>query len=658
MPRRLAAIVFTDLAGYSQLAQSNESGALRLLQEQERLVRPLLTAHEGRKVKSMGDGLLLEFENALGAVEFGAELQRVATERNSREGVVPLRIRIGVHLGDVQRQGRDIVGDAVNVASRIEPLAEPGGLCISEQVYAQVRNKVPYRMESLGLKSLKGIREPVQVYRVQLPWATPKARPSTSNLPRLAVLPLVNIAADPKDEYFTDGLTEELISTLAQLRGLRVISHTSVNQYKGTAKSIAQIGSELGADHVLEGSVRKAGDQLRIAVQLIDARTDEHLWARTYDRKLENVFAIQADVAERAADALKVELLKSEREAIHERPTSSVRAFEYYLRGTQAVRQVAEFSRDQARTDREAERYLEAAIREDPQFSAAYSALATHLIQVSGVTRPAKELFPRARELVAKALELNPNSSDAHTAKGNLAMQADLDWASAEAEFQQAIELNPSNSAAHTWYAYLLHTLQRFPEARKQNLAAVGLDPLWVLPAYQLASGYELTGDTETYLEYEKKMIETFGDGPGPRFGVAWGHALLGHAEEALALIEPMKSDTSQHSRTGRAALLALLGRVEETRELLADWEAGRLSEFTSLCSVAMGYAVVGEKEKALALLEREQREGGRGLWSNYQWFQFDSLRDDPRFVALLREMKLPTTVSRPLWKPPRLRKG
>jgi adenylate cyclase len=653
MPRRLAAIMFTDIAGFTKLAQTDEPAALELARDQKSLVESLLAGREGRLVKSIGDGLLLEFENALDAVTFGVELQGKAQERNSQKGVQPLSIRIGVHLGDVQREGSDILGDAVNLASRIEPLAEPGGLCISEQVYAQVRNKVPYQIGKLGLRSLKGVQEPVQVFRVALPWTEAATSAGGSEVPRLAVLPLANISPDPADAYFADGLTEELISTLARVKGLRVISHTSINQYRGTAKPVAQIGSELGADHVLEGSVRKAGDQLRISVQLIDARTDEHRWAETYDRRLENVFAIQADVAERTAGALRVHLFKSERDAIREKPTESLAAYDHYLRGIQAAQSFMADSERMEAMDLEVERRFDLAIQEDPNFSAAYSALATHLVAAGGMTRTAKSLFPKARRMVAKALDLDPDSSDAHTAYGNLVMQADLNWTGADSEFHRAIALNPSSSTAHSWYGYLLTVLQRFREAETEDRAAIELDPLWPLPWYQLLSTLSNSGDLPRAAETARKLIETFGDLPGNRFGLGLVNALMGREAEALTCIEPLRNSQDLRARSGRATILSILGDPRELRRLMTDWEQGKIKHFVSPIGAAMGYSALGEKGKALDLLEREQREGDRALWSQYQMVEFDPIRDDPRFVAMIRELNLPADVSRPRWTPP-----
>ena len=639
--------MFTDLAGFTSLTQADEAGALRLLKEQERLVRPVLEAHRGRKVKSMGDGLLIEFPDALDAVECAVDLQRHAHERNAREGAPPLRLRVGLHLGDVQRRGSDIFGDAVNIAARIEPLAEPGGVCLSEPVFVQVRHRVPFQVEKLGPRSLKGVREPIEVFRIVLPWTTEPGPPRGPAVPRLAVLPLTNISPDPSDGYFADGLTEELITVLSQIRGLRVISRTSVNQYRGTTKSIAQIGSELGADSVLEGSVRKAGDQLRISVQLIDSRTDEHRWAQTYDRKLENVFTIQTEVAERTAGALKVELLQSEREALQERPTSNLRAYELYLRGIEAFRRHFEASSGFESRDQEVQRYFDAAIQEDPKFGAAYSYLANHLLGVLGMYRSAKEVVPRARELVARALELNPNSPDAHTACGNLAFQADLDWVHAEAEFQQAISLNPSSSTAHFWYAFLLGILQRFEESRKQYRAAIDLDPLWILPRCNLASSFFRTGDFESLTAAFEKLTREFPESLACRMSLAWSYSLVGRTGDAVGLVEALPAATDLAARATRCDILALLGRTGEAQALLADWEGGRLGEYFPLTQIAGFYAICGAPERALAVLEQDYREGDHTLWNAYQSPEFDSIRTEPRFVALLRAMKLPTHIPR-----------
>lgn len=649
MARRLAAIMFTDIAGYTALSQTDEAAALRLLQDQERLVRGLLEIHRGRLVKSIGDGLLIEFANALDAVECAVDLQHHIRERNAREPTPPLRVRIGIHLGDVEGSGSDILGDAVNVASRVEPLAEPGGICLTAAVHDQIQNRGSFQLEGLGAKTLKGIRSPVGVYRLVLSREGGAPRPNEPGPPRLAVLPLQNISPDPSDDYFADGLTEELITVLSQIKGLRVISRTSASQYKGTTKSIAQIGSELGADSVLEGSVRKAGDQLRIAVQLIDTKTDEHRWAQTYDRKLENVFAIQADIAELAAGALKQQLLTAERGAIRERPTSSLAAYEYYLRGIQASQRWDELGGWSEAADQEAVKYLEAAIAEDPKFAAAYSFLASHLIAVMGQTRPSRQVIPRARELVAKALELNPRSPETHIARGLLAMQADLDWTRAEAEFQEAIVLNPSSSQARFWYGLLLEALQRFDEARKQWLASIELDPLWTVLKLRVAILPLRLGDIDAWIASWERLAQLYPEDLNVRVPLARCYALVGRTADAMRLVDSLPRGTDLLSRGRRASILAILGHPDELRALLTDWEKGRIERYVPLDLAAYWCAMVGETERALSLLEQDYQNGDRAFWLSYQDTGFDGIRENPRFRAILRAMHLPTTLSRTL---------
>jgi len=594
----------------------------------------------------MGDGLLLEFQNALDAVECGVELQRVIHVRNARKEVLPLRIRIGIHLGDVQHEGTDILGDAVNVASRLEPIAEPEGLCVSFPVYDQVRNKLPYTFENLGPKRLKGVQEPVGIYRVVFPWTGAAFTSRESVLPRLAVLPLTNISPDPKDEYFAEGLTEELITVLSQVKGLRVISRTSVSGYKGTTKPATKIGTELQADSVLIGSVRKVGNQLRIAVQLIDTRSDEQRWSQTYDRKLENIFGIQTEIAERTAAALRIELLHSDREAIQSRPTSSLSAYEAYLRGIQAIQRFHLLSSDEV--DREVVQHFEEAIRHDPSFSAAYARLAIHLIEAIGETRPAAEVALRAQDLVTKALETNPNSSDGHLARAMLVWQLDLAWDRVEAELLQAITLNPSSCAARVRYGALLQVLQRWDEAQVQLRAAREQDPLGLEPRGLLAQVYVARGDLPTAISVVEVLLQDFPNMAGIRAWLAALYAWAGRREDAARMIEPFAGAPDLGSRIYRATVQLRLGREEDARALLADWEAGKISGAHIARYAAELYAMLGDKTRALALLEQDERSGERLIWQIYQARGLDSIRDDARFIALLRAENLPTTVDRP----------
>jgi len=337
--RRLAAIMFTDMVGFTSLTQRDEPLAMGLLDEQRRLVRPILAQHKGREVQTVGDAFLVEFVSAFEAVSCAVEIQTALREINEkRPEAQRILVRIGIHLGDVIHNGAEVAGDAVNVASRIEPLSPPGGVCVTAQVQASVVNRVAYGFESLGTPKLKNVSTPIEVFRVAGYGAgltpTTLTRKALAG-DRVAVLPFANISPDPADEYFADGMTEELIASVSQIKGLRVIARTSVMRYKGANKPIAEIGRELDVGNVLEGSVRKAGEKVRISVQLIGTSDEVPRWSQKYDRSMSDIFAIQSEIAQNVAEALRDQVLGGAHAGKEERATSSTEAYVSYLRGRQ-----------------------------------------------------------------------------------------------------------------------------------------------------------------------------------------------------------------------------------------------------------------------------------------------------------------------------------
>ncbi len=406
--RRLAAIMFTDMVGYSALTQRNEALALELLEEHRRLLRPLFAEHGGRVIGTTGDGFHVEFGSALQALRSALEAQRVLNDRNATLPVERgIRIRIGIHVGDVVFSEGNVYGDGVNIAARLEPLAEPGGICISQQVYDQVHTKIDVPLATMGKPALKNIQTPIEVYRVMLPWAgqpgstspatahmmTPEPsaqthRPAADRM-SIAVLPLANLSPDPDNEYFSDGLTEDILTQLSKIRRLKVISRTSAMQYKKTSKNVREIGRELSVATILEGGVRKAGNKVRISVQLIDAGTDEHLWAETYDRELADIFAIQSDVARQITDALKAYVSPEERARIEHQPTHNVEAYQAYLKGLFLWNQ-----RSDASVNAGIEQFRRA-IELDPRYAPAHVGLADSYIVLGnfGTYRPS-DIYP------------------------------------------------------------------------------------------------------------------------------------------------------------------------------------------------------------------------------------------------------------------------
>jgi adenylate cyclase len=637
--RRLVAIMFTDMVGYSALAQVDESSALVMLERHNQLLRPLFSKFRGREIKTVGDAFLVEFESTLDAVRCALEIQRSLHDHNAASaGEGKIRIRIGIHVGDVVEVDGDLLGDAVNIASRIEPLADPEGISLTQQAYDQVQNKISTRFAKLPPVALKNIRLPMTVYRVVLPWSSEGAE-GTNPRPvgglNLAVLPLANISPDPNDEYFADGLTEELITQLSQVQDLTVIARTSVIPYKLAPKSIAQVGSELGVDTILEGSVRKAGQRIRITLQLIDVDSQRHLWASSYDRDIGDVFAVQTDIAERTAGALRLELTKARHPQVARKPTPDPVAYDVYLRGLVAA------SEPSAATVSEAIRYFEEATRLDPDFAEAFAAWANLYVMAAGDFLPMREAMPKARALVAKALELDPNSSDAHVALANIALQFDSDWGRAEAEFEKAISLNPSNAVACRFFSILLLVLERFEEAKEMCRRAIRLDPGRESLQGTLAWAEFDSGNVEAAFAYAEKSRDNEPTSVAKHVQLGLIYLAAGRTDDARREADVPLVDAADEERFDHALLNALVGRPEAARVVAAEVERGQAKSYTSATHLAMLYAAMGESSRALDLLEQDYRDGDRVLWLFHRGVFFDSIREDPRFVALLRRYGL-----------------
>ena len=636
MARRLAAVMFTDLANYPAMSQADEAGALRLLRDPERLVRPTLELHHGRKVKSIGDGMLVEFPDALDAVECAVELQRRLHEHNTKEGARPLQLRVGIHLGDVQRQGTDILGDAVNIASRLEPLADPGGVCQSEQVYAQVRHRVACRFEGLGARLLKGISEPVGVYRVVLPWASGLLPAPQGVSRRLAVLPLTNISPDPSDEFFADGLTEELISTISKVRDLGVISRTSVMQYKGHTKHVAEIGRELGVDSILEGSVRKAGSRIRVAVQLIDAGSDRHLWAERYDRDLDDIFEVQSDIARQVAEALRVRILHPEKERIEKRPTESVEAYTLYLKG------IYQRSMWTPRAFGRAIEFLTQACQQDPAFALAYARVAECYVLIADQGVSSAEAIPKAKEYASRALSLDDSLVEAFYAQAMIANQFDWDWARAEDSFQRALSLNPSLAEAHNYYSWFLVMRGRPAEAISEADRACELDPMSP-PTLQLSGFVDwIAGEYERARALFRRKLELAPGDVVAHQTLAFISVSEGKFPEAVREVdEATRLSGDVWSRQLQAQVYAMTGRKESARRALNEILSGKSPGHPSAAQIGAIYYMLGEKDKGWEWMQKayEARDTVLAMFNRNLTMQ--AAREDPRVVDLLKRIGL-----------------
>ncbi len=505
--RRLAAIMFTDIVGYTALTQKDEKHALDLLEKHRRLVRPILSQHNGREIKTIGDSFLIEFASALDATECATDIQKALRAENLKDpGSV--KVRIGVHVGDIVHTGADVYGDAVNIASRIEPLAEPGGVCISEQVFAQVRNKVPCKFEKMPAHSLKNVEYPVETYRVVMA-SEENTSESTSPKNRVAVLPLSNISPDPRDSYFADGMTEELITVLSHVQGLRVIARTSVDRYKGVKdRGVAQIGRELGVGSMIEGSVRIAGDRLRVTVQLVDASNEEHLWSENYDRRLDDIFAVQSDIAKQVAENLQVKLFPRDEEKMTRRGSTNMTAYKSYLKGR------ALLARRNPGEMIEAKQLFEKTIAEDPLYAPAHAGLAdTFYLLGDYWAMPVDQARIKAYEYIQKALKLDPDLPEARASLG-LHLACEYRFKEAVAEYKRAIDLNPSYATAHMWYSQCLGSLRRYNEEQEELEIAEQLDPLSTVILFNIGTSYALLGKKNVAWEKIEKLSKLVPNSP------------------------------------------------------------------------------------------------------------------------------------------------
>ena len=505
--RRLAAVMFVDVVGYTQMSQRNEELALAMLDEYRRTLRPTFARHNGKEIKTIGDGFLVEFSSALEAVRCGFGLQQALHDINSsRAEGEKLLARVGIHVGDVVHTQSDILGDAVNLASRIEPLAEPGGICMSQPVQAQVRNKFEFPIVSIGMRQLKNVDLPMEVFKISLPW---EGRFMEGQAPspktRIAILPFSNISPDHGDEYFADGMTEELINTISHNHQLKVIARTTVGKYKGTPKSISEIGKEIGVGTILEGSVRKSGSKIRVTAQLIDANTEDHLWSENYDRQLDDVFTIQSDIATRVSEALMAKLVPEEQASIGRKATKNPAAYVKYLRGRAHLRDRSESGM------KEALRLFQEAITDDPSYADAYTGLADayHLLSNYDYL-PNAVSYQKGKEALTKALELDEGSAEAHNTLAEY-LALDFKFDQAEKEFRRAISINPNYSLAHHWYAICLHEMGK-EEAHHETELAHELDPL--SPALTMNMAWELSllgrnAEAEAQLRKLREMGET-----------------------------------------------------------------------------------------------------------------------------------------------------
>ena len=540
MERRLAAIMSADVVGYSRLIRADEEGTLAALKTlRSDLVDPKLAEHNGRIVKLMGDGMLAEFPSVVDAVRTAVETQRAVAEHNAN---IPedkrIEFRIGINLGDVVIDGDDIQGDGVNIAARLEGIAEPGGICVSGMVYEGVRDRIDFPFEDLGEQEVKNVARPLRVWQ-WLPMASAPANPITADAPlplpdkpSIAVLPFENMSGDPEQEYFSDGLTEDLITDLSKLSGLFVIARNTAFSFKGQAGDVGEIGRKLGVAHVLEGSVRKAGNRVRINAQLIETASGGHVWAERYDGSLDDIFAVQDEITEKIMAELRVRLTAREAATIRRHITENVEAYELYLNARAVYA-----SLDPEGTSQSV-RMLEQAIAVDPDFAVAYAALSGSLQHGWTFVFPGfEDVLERMLEMARRGVDLDDSIGLTHARLG-WALTFVRQYDEAIASFERAIELEPNAAEPYLWFAEALNYAGNPARGLEMVHRFIELDPV-VQAVSPLMEGHSLylLGRHEAAIERFKFSISMAEGFPLPHLLLGIVYSELDRPDQAAAEI-------------------------------------------------------------------------------------------------------------------------
>ncbi len=591
---QLAAILFADVVGYTAMMQKDEQDAVEKINHFRQSLEAIAAELNGKVIQYYGDGALLLFRSATDAAEFGKLLQ---TDLN-QEPVVP--VRIGIHMGDVLLQNGNVFGDVVNIASRIQALAPAGGIYITEMVSLNITNKTGLDSVFISEQSLKNVKDPVRIYEVLTAFSKPVVPSVPADKPAvkriadnsIAVLPFSNMSSDVEQEYFSDGLTEDIITQLSKIKSLKVISRTSVMQYKNNPKAIKEIGNELGVGVILEGSVQRYGGQVRITAQLINAITDEHLWADSYDRPVDDIFSIQREVALAIATVLNTKLSKTETKRLDNKPTVDMQAYDLYLRGKFLVEK-------RNKTDLLIARELfQLAVNKDKTFAIAYAGLAdTYLLSSYRGYEDPDIMLMVAKKHIDMALGLDAFSGEIHATLGYWYHQT-FNWKEAEKIYRKSIALNPNQSNVYLWLAILLESKGEMEEALKTYSLGSEVNPSWdYLIQYKvraLANGNNM----EEAIQLQQGLIEKTAYDPVNQKLRHTGLSLLywsvGKKEEAIVAAEKAKNPwLVKFYREGDYKMLER--EVEEHYRVIK-----KSGEYISELWMGMDYAKAGERDKAL----------------------------------------------------------
>jgi adenylate cyclase len=544
LARKLAAILAADVVGFSRLMSLDEEGTLeRIKRLRSEIIEPKVQQHRGRLVKITGDGFLITFSSPVDAVRCAMEIQAILARESAGEASGSFQLRIGVNLGDIIiDEDGDIYGDGVNVAARLEQMADPGAICLSGKVYEEVRDRLPYLFEDRGEQRVKNIPRPVRIYQIPAASQPQRTRPGADgpalplpDIPSIAVLPFANMSGNPEHEFFADGMTEDIITALSRLRWLFVISRSSTFTYKGKATDVRQVARDLGVRYVLEGSVRTFGNRIRMTGQLIDATNGKHIWAERYDRLLEDVFAVQDEITENVVAAIEPHLYAEEGYRARNKPPESIDAWGLVVSSLTLINKATR------EANKEAQVLLRRAIGLEPAYARAYAVLSWAIWwETFCYWRPREEGFREMEELAKRALALDPSEPWARMSFGfNLSTAGHHDRALEQ--MRGALEMNPSWALGRTMYGVALLRAGHPAEAAVETEKAIRMSPLDTFAGiYTAFHGLTLLGNRRfaEALPFLRQSILAFPEFPGHYNALISCCGHLGLTEEAQAHLQ------------------------------------------------------------------------------------------------------------------------
>jgi len=634
--RQLAAILFADMVGYTTLMQENEQLARLKRKRLKEVLETTVSRFNGKILQYYGDGSLSIFGSAIDCVNSAINIQQQLQQEPK------VALRIGIHTGDVAIEDESVYGDGVNLASRIESLAVPGGIFISEKVYDEIRNQQNIQTREMGYFELKNVTTPVRIFAIANNGITVPGRDAlkgktkqTNN--RLAVLPFVNMSTDPENEYFSDGITEELLNALTRVDGLQVTSHTSAFAFKGKNTDIRDIAIQLNVDRILEGSVRKSGNRVRITAQLINAADGYHIWSESYDRNLTDIFEVQDEISSIIAGKLHKMGATEKTDQLVKAPVKNVAAYTHYLRGLHYLNKLTPAD------SRKAIECFEEAIALEPQYAQAY-AMAAGAYSYLGVTG---QILPdTAFEIVAryadKALQIDDSIAEGHIAKGSAYLFYDHKWKEAFDELQKAIRLNPGAIDGYQLLGYYYLTMGQKQKAVEILEEAEKIDPLSPIISQTLGNMYVFAGRYDEAIVQADKMLDL---NPTMRISIemkGWATGMKGDWETALEYFKEVHRLTN-HPLKGLIGLgftYARLGQEENALEIIRKMEQRQEQEPGSVIDpeLAAVWFALGNLDKAFYYLGRavDKRVGPISYFLEYP--QYKSAKKDPRYKELLRK--------------------